>query len=95
MFARVLYMRYYIISLRILVVYPNNASVNVKGFAYILNCNIAYRFTGMNYMFMFSDPAFSAKLLNHSKQIYTFGKTYPGIYSQSVKEAGPFYGYDI
>ncbi|XP_063436572.1 endoglucanase F-like [Mytilus trossulus] len=45
-------------------------------------------------VFKDKDPAFSAKLLNHSKQIYTFGKTYPGIYSQSVKEAGPFYGSD-
>ncbi|CAG2243608.1 E3.2.1.4 [Mytilus edulis] len=39
-------------------------------------------------VFKDKDPAFSIKLLNHSKEIYTFGKTYPGLFRDSVKGAG-------
>ncbi|CAC5367752.1 E3.2.1.4 [Mytilus coruscus] len=39
-------------------------------------------------VFKDQDPTFSAKLLNHSKEIYTFGKTYPGLFRDSVKGAG-------
>ncbi|XP_071111805.1 uncharacterized protein [Haliotis cracherodii] len=37
------------------------------------------------------DSAYATKLLTASKQIYEFGKKYPGKYSQSIPDAGQFY----
>ncbi|XP_046580066.1 endoglucanase E-4-like [Haliotis rubra] len=37
------------------------------------------------------DKAYATKLLTASKQIYEFGKKYPGKYSQSISDAGQFY----
>ncbi|XP_076081161.1 endoglucanase F-like [Mytilus galloprovincialis] len=44
--------------------------------------------THNKYIHFFSDQAFSIKLLNHSREIHTFGKTYPGLFKDSVKGAG-------
>ncbi|XP_063408599.1 endoglucanase G-like [Mytilus trossulus] len=45
-------------------------------------------------VFKDKDPAFSAKLLTHAKQIYDFAKTYKGKYSASVTEAAAYYNSD-
>lgn len=37
------------------------------------------------------DPAFSAKLLTHAKELYEFAKKYKGIYSESVNAAAAYY----
>ncbi|XP_063408594.1 endoglucanase E-4-like [Mytilus trossulus] len=42
-------------------------------------------------VFKDKDPAFSAKLLTHAKQLYTFAKTHTGKYSDSVNAAAAYY----
>nr|BAD01504.1 cellulase [Haliotis discus hannai] len=37
------------------------------------------------------DAKYAATLLSTSKEIYEFGKKYPGIYSSSIQDAGQFY----
>jgi hypothetical protein len=38
-----------------------------------------------------SDAAYSANLLAVARQLYDFAKTYRGIYSQSIADAGSYY----
>ncbi|WP_458008555.1 glycoside hydrolase family 9 protein [Flavobacterium sp. PL002] len=42
-------------------------------------------------IFATEDPAYSAILLSHAKQLYTFGNTYRGKYSESITDATAFY----
>ncbi|NJM81018.1 MAG: hypothetical protein HC854_17970, partial [Flavobacterium sp.] len=42
-------------------------------------------------IFKTEDPAYSATLLTHAKQLYTFGNTYRGKYSDAITDAGNFY----
>ena len=34
-----------------------------------------------------SDPAYADELLSHAKTLYNFGKTYKGLYSDSIPDA--------
>jgi PKD repeat protein len=42
-------------------------------------------------LFKNDDPAFSATLLNHAKQLYLFAETYKGKYSESLPDVVAFY----
>ncbi|NEC93308.1 glycoside hydrolase family 9 protein, partial [Streptomyces sp. SID12501] len=42
-------------------------------------------------VFKTADPAYSATLLTHAKQLYTFADTYRGNYSDCVTDAQAFY----
>jgi hypothetical protein len=42
-------------------------------------------------VFKTDDPAYSAKLLTHAKQLYTFADTYRGKYSDCVTDAASYY----
>ncbi|CAA9244454.1 MAG: GH9 / CBM3 / CBM44 [uncultured Cytophagales bacterium] len=42
-------------------------------------------------LFKTSDPAYSATLLTHAKQLYTFADTYRGKYSDAITDASAFY----
>lgn len=42
-------------------------------------------------VFAVEDPAYSATLLAHAKQLYTFGNTYRGKYSDAITDATAFY----
>ncbi|EGC31287.1 hypothetical protein DICPUDRAFT_40165 [Dictyostelium purpureum] len=41
--------------------------------------------------FKSSNPSYASTCLNHAKTLYNFGKTYQGVYSDSVPDAQPFY----
>ncbi|BBM04020.1 glycoside hydrolase family 9 protein [Microbulbifer sp. GL-2] len=42
-------------------------------------------------VFTDDDPNYSAQLINHAKELYTFAKTYPGKYSDCITDASGFY----
>ncbi len=42
-------------------------------------------------VFATDDPAYSATLLQHAKQLYTFADTYRGKYSDAITDAGAYY----
>ncbi|GAM29197.1 hypothetical protein SAMD00019534_123730 [Acytostelium subglobosum LB1] len=42
-------------------------------------------------IFMDSDPAYAAQCLKHSEEMWTFGDTYRGVYSDSIPDAQSFY----
>ena len=44
----------------------------------------------LEYLKFFADPAYAAELLSKARSLYTFAKTYRGVYSDSVP-ANPFY----
>jgi hypothetical protein len=44
-------------------------------------------------LFKDSDPAYSATLIGHARQLFSFADTYRGIYSDSISDAKKFYKY--
>ena len=42
-------------------------------------------------VFKTEDPTYSAELLRHAKELFTFGETYQGKYSDSIPDAAKFY----
>ena len=42
-------------------------------------------------LFADSDPAYSATLIEHAKQLFSFADTYRGVYSNSLSDAAKFY----
>ena len=44
----------------------------------------------LEYFKFFADPTYTAELLSKARSLYTFAKTYRGVYSDSVP-ANPFY----
>ncbi|MFA0813595.1 glycoside hydrolase family 9 protein [Microbulbifer epialgicus] len=42
-------------------------------------------------VFSADDPSYSAQLINHAKELYTFAKTYLGKYSDCITDASGFY----
>ena len=45
-------------------------------------------------LFEDTDPAYSATLIEHARQLFAFADTYRGIYSNSISDAAKFYKYD-
>ena len=44
-------------------------------------------------LFQDSDPDYSAELLSHAKELFTFADTFKGKYSDSISNANDFYKY--
>ena len=42
-------------------------------------------------LFKDTDPAYSAELIEHAKELFNFADTYRGIYSSSIPDAAKFY----
>ena len=55
-------------------------------FYWFLTINLDY----LEYFKFFADPTYTAELLSKARSLYTFAKTYRGVYSDSVP-ANPFY----
>ncbi|CAL1533202.1 unnamed protein product [Lymnaea stagnalis] len=51
----------------------------------------AAAFAAGSLVFKDKDPGLAATLLTHAKQLWDFGNKYHGIYSNSIKQAEPFY----
>ena len=56
-----------------------------------LACETAAALAAASILFKEADPTYSEELLTHAKQLYEFGDTHRGIYSDSITNAADFY----